>query len=334
MLKVNKIAVFAMLGAGFFSCKQEDVTPDLKPVAPVVNTLKSASSADGCLIGDVNGDGKDDILKTTGNGWYVSHGAIGSWTKICTSQTLKKQLLMADINGDGKSDMLFPNPNGHEGAGWYVAYSCKESSWVKVLSDTITSSVTTVNDCLIGDVNGDGKDDIIRTTGAGWYVSYSATGSWVKVSTSGTRKAKLLVGDINRDGKCDMIFPNTNGHLGAYWYVSYGCNSGRWDRINRNPVSNTYEAVANCFVGDINGDKRDDIVKTTGDGWFVSYSGTGSWSEICTSKTFKNQLLMADIKGDGKIDMLFPNVNGHAGAAWYVAYDCKESSWLKVNSEL
>ncbi|MDD5715221.1 MAG: VCBS repeat domain-containing M23 family metallopeptidase, partial [Patescibacteria group bacterium] len=133
------------------------------------------------LVGDFNGDGKDDVglHKNTTGQWYVALSSGSSfeptgsaWTsQFGTSSAYVP--LVGDFNGDGKDDVgLHKNTTGQ----WYVALS-SGSSFVPTGSAWTTLFGTgEVYVPLVGDFNGDGKDDVglhKNTTGQ-WYVALSS----------------------------------------------------------------------------------------------------------------------------------------------------------------
>jgi hypothetical protein len=70
------------------------------------------------------------------------------------------------------------------------------------------------------DFNGDGKSDVLGTTGSKWIISYNGTSNWKTARKTGARKKDLLVGDFNGDGKSDIL-----GTTGSKWIISHSATS-------------------------------------------------------------------------------------------------------------
>ncbi len=205
---------------------------------------------------------------------------------------------------------------------------------------------------LTGDVDGDGRADIITFTrgdAADVYVglstgtAYAAGVKWHDFFAAGTEIP--AVGDVNGDGRADII-TFTRGDAGdVYVALSTGTGFGpgvKW---------HDHFAIGNEFpaVGDVDGDGRDDIVTftrgTTGD-VFVSLSdGTRfvedgwKWHELFA---VGNEIpAVGDVDGDGRDDIV-TFTRGATGDVFvslsdggrFVQQSWKWHDWFSVGDEL
>jgi len=134
------------------------------------------------MLADMNGDGKADIVGFGNAGVYVSYSTGTGFTapslKVNTFgydaggwRVDKHPRMLADVNGDGKADIV-----GFGYAGVYVALSTGNSFGsvnLKLGNFGYTAGAWRVDmdPRLSGDVNGDGKADIVGFGYAGVYVS-------------------------------------------------------------------------------------------------------------------------------------------------------------------
>jgi len=197
------------------------------------------------MVGDVNGDGKADIVGFGSAGAYVSlstGSAFGTSTRWIatfgysaggwTSQD-KYPRMLADVNGDGRDDIV-----GFASAGVYVSLStgngfASPTRWLN--SYGVSAGGWTSQDRyprMLADMNGDGKDDV---------VGFSSARPLVALSTGSGFSTPL---------------PWTNG---------FGASSSAWASQGRNP---------RC-AADVNGDGRADIVGFGNDGTHVSLTNSG-----------------------------------------------------------
>jgi hypothetical protein len=232
-----------------------------------------------CTTGDFNGDGKDDIVAFH-NGAYNGSGAVfaalssGSgfisdrlWeTSFCKFDT--EVCATGDFNGDGKDDIIaFHNGAYNSSSAVYVATS-NGSSFV---NDRLWHNSFCVDGmtCAVGDVNADGRDDIIafvKSTYSGTaqndvYVSLSTGSGFAQTfkwhdnfcSTSD----KCLVGDVDGDGKADAVVLSLDPDVGTL--VARSTGNG-FSATNKLPSSRCIGFSSICFLADANADQHEDII--------------------------------------------------------------------------
>jgi hypothetical protein len=180
----------------------------------------------------------------------------------------------------------------------------------------------------VGDVNGDGKPDLVvvdsdQNCSGAWSTGEvevrlgSGDGTFqapVSYSSGGFQALGVAVGDVNDDGKLDLVVVSSCGSGSATCHGQVGVLLGDGDGTFRTAV--IYPAGANSnvtslAVGDVNGDGHADVVMVggqnqavvsvlmgNGDGTFrpeVSYDGGGSQP---------NFVAVADVNGDGHPDVV------------------------------
>ncbi len=215
--------------------------------------LITSSAATQIAAGDMDGDGKADLIGTfLGSGLWVKYSATGQWQFISSPPTW---ITVGDFNDDGKADL----------AGiWGDVIWLRDSaavSWTSIISDATQIAA--------GDMDGDGKADLVGnwpTTGV--WVKHSSTGTWSSLSASPA--TKIAAGDFNGDGKADLVGIWSN----IVWIRDSA--TGSW---TSGPSGATLIAA-----GDMDGDGKADLVANyPATGVWVQYSSTGAWSNLTTS---------------------------------------------------
>ncbi len=168
-------------------------------------------------VADVNADGKADIVavEPAGGGSYrymfgIGSGTgISSWSQVLGGMGYPHKMALGDFTGDGKADIVSVESEG----GKYrymrgVSSGSGISSWGSVLTGMSYSEMMD-----LGDVNKDGKADIVsvEAEGGGKYrymfgiSSGSGVSSWSAVLTGMGGPYFLNTGDIDGDGKADIV---------------------------------------------------------------------------------------------------------------------------------
>ncbi|MFO0937549.1 MAG: SdrD B-like domain-containing protein [Gemmataceae bacterium] len=226
-------------------------------------------------VADVNGDGIPDIITGTEKGGgpriRVFNGANGTvlYDFFAYESSYRGGLFIAagDINGDGKADLIVSADTG--GGPRVRAFSGTD---VTVLQDffAFDSNLRTGVRVATGDVNGDGKADIIATTGAGTVTTVStfngtnaalintfqpfgsfSGGAYIAAgNTSGGAKSNIIVTPDVGGGPLVATF---NGETGANLTAAFA-----YDSSSRSGVR--------VAAADVNGDGIADVIVAPGVG--------------------------------------------------------------------
>jgi len=234
------------------------------------------------LIGYVDQDSMEDlVIWRPGNGvWYI----LKSSNKYEYDQALKIQWgsgalndapLLGDIDGDNIDDLVIWRPgNGR----WYILKSSAGYSYPEAFIKQWGSGA--LNDIpLLGDIDGDGKDDLIiwRPTNGYWYILKSSTGydysqAFIKQWGSGALNDIPFIDDFDGDGKDDLIIWRPGN---GYWYIlKSSANYDYGSAFVKQWGSGTLDDIP--LTGDLDGDgKADLIIWRPGNGkWYVLRSST------------------------------------------------------------
>lgn len=169
---------------------------------------------------DVNGDGWLDLINVNYRSrsiYWIEHPGpeLGEWPKHLVVEPGPMETgRLYDIDGDGDLDVL---PNGANFAAWWEIIpgdSNKDAEWIRHdLPEEVAG-----HGFGFGDINGDGRGDIIGR--AGWLEAPvdRQKGEWIWHAEFDLVQGStpVIVDDVNGDGLADLVW--SMGHnYGVYW---------------------------------------------------------------------------------------------------------------------
>lgn len=296
---------------------------------------------------DVNGDTWDDIVIIPFPGvegfWYENpKGKDGNWLKHLMIPVVDNESpTFTDLTGDGKPELVCSTDGYFGYAEFYPTDPTRPWTFHKISDQTAGGKFT--HGLGVGDVNGDGRKDLLEKSGW-WEQPESLAGDpvWKKhpFEFSGPGGAHMFAEDLNGDGRNDVITSlEAHGYGLVWWEQLPGDGETQFKKhviVGSKPEENQQgvcfsQPHAIDFV-DIDGDGLRDII--TGKRWWahgpkgdaepnapavlywfqrvIPAKGQVDWiaHRIDDDSGIGTQVMAGDVTGDGKADVVVGNKKG------------------------
>jgi len=290
----------------------------------------TGSGPEAIAIGDVNGDGRDDVVMTASNSsgiethhslFVLLQGASGKlktpvrYRTSGSTENLPASVSIGDVNGDGLADVVV----GNSGKNIEVFLQNKSGGLKKPVA-YVTGGARLVK---VGDLNNDGRLDVVAMGEHPDTVSiFFQNGSGTldppvtyEVSFGGYDALELV--DVNHDGLTDIIVKG--GARGRSIGVLLQLPDGTFaPAVHYSMVWD--EVTSGIAVGDVNGDGRQDIVATYGGNrprskiGVLLQNGSGTLDPPVSYDSYDipEPVVIADVNGDGRQDILVVHAGWNA----------------------
>lgn len=278
-------------------------------------------------IGDFNRDGKLDLAFANheekhltvllGNG----QGGFTPATNSPFAVEVKPHthgVATGDLNGDGNLDLVTDNWGNDQVA---VLFGDGKGSF-NTAGTFLDVGKMPYQRVRVGDINGDGKSDIITTNLEGDNVTIllgDSKGGFKQSTGSpfpcGDSPFNFAIGDVNKDGKPDLAIVNSPssatrpGKDGLT--ILLGNGTGGFKTMTGSSFA-TGKIPNRVAIGDVNGDVVADIAVSSPDGnnitlFLMSSKGTVASSSTIVVGGKPKGLAIRDLNGDGKADIVITN---------------------------
>ena len=300
---------------------------------------------------DLNGDGRVDLVVTnscvsstdcsSGTAGVLLGNGDGTFQLVViyrSGTSEARSVAIADLNGDGKLDLVVANCGNSS--------RCSGDGVVSVLlgngdgtfqaAVSYDSGAPQAISVTVGDVNADGKSDILVAnssgTGSVGVLLGNGDGTFKKAVTYNSLDAQAVtVADVNGDGKLDLITANmastgctgVNGSVG----VLLGNGDGTFQQAVFHDSGGCLYIAVSVAVADVNGDGKPDLLVAnycasggcSGGGTVAGVllgNGDGTFQPVMTYNTgsiFALSLAVADLNGDNAPDIVVANAVDEVG---------------------
>ncbi|RYD83613.1 MAG: T9SS type A sorting domain-containing protein [Sphingobacteriales bacterium] len=303
------------------------------------NTISTGATNYGVATGDLNGDGLPDLIYSTYNGNASVNICLNKGSKAdisdTTFATVKTynttgygyDIKVADLTGDGKPEVIVTNYN---------------TSTVTVLQNTSSGNILSLGTAYtykcglspyrlaIGDINGDGKPEIVVTNQTGQSIGIlknkvtnntintTSFADAIAFATGGTSR-ELAINDLDGDGKADIVVCGRSNVISVFRNI---ITNGDIDKNSLDTrLDLTITGTSNSLaVADFDNDGKPDIAAVPVDASSnadiivirnIASSGSLSTSSFETPRKYINinysnifHINTGDINGDGKTDII------------------------------
>lgn len=306
--------------------------PDWKMIsileAPKAFDVKRYGDAFLCFSDDLNRDGRPDLMVVDFPGrltrWYENPGRAGTaWKEFqAIKNTNNESPHWIDIDGDGRREMICGSPDmamvrpGKDPHALWVIETIAGPDDPKIKG--------TAHGEGVGDVNGDGRNDVVITQG--WWEAPAdpkqQTWTFHKADFGG-RCGQMPVYDFDGDGDNDVLTTSAHGY-GIRWHEQTP------DGWQAHDIDNSFSQTHTVCLADIDGDGLKDIV--TGKRYYAHCGrdpGANDPAVLCWYRMARKDgrpawtkhaidddsgaglnFEVPDVNGDGKLDVVTSSKKG------------------------
>jgi hypothetical protein len=306
------------------------------------------------FVADLDGDMNPDIIGIGdaggGNGsgnpnahWYKNPGPedlATAWQKIPLYAGLvsNESPLFVDVVGDAKQELVFMT---EQRLGYAVPGAAPTDPWVFQAIDSMSFGTPYVHGLGVGDVNGDGRKDIVErsgiwlqpATGDAWTRHAIDFGAGLTQRPNNWGGGQMAVYDVDGDGDADIVTALAAHGYGLSWFEQESLDTFTPHEILPPTAATTsVSQLHSLAVADMNGDGLLDVV--TGKRYYAHPSsnpdpGTSEpplvqWFELSRAGdtvTFTPHTIhmdsgtgcnfsVLDVTGEGKPDVFATNKRG------------------------
>ncbi len=321
--------IIVVSGSKTVSVYRNTSSNDTVLFAPKINFI-TGTDPSSVSIGDLDGDGKPDIVVTNSSDNTVSvfknsstSGSVSFANKVdfITGST-PVSVTISDLDGDGWPDLVVANQFSNSIS---VLRNITTKNTINSTSFASKVDYATGNQpkcVLTGNLDGNGKLDIaianwasntislFRNTSSIGTISFNAKVDY----NAGSGSQSISIGDLDGDGKPDLVVANSVDIVVSLFHNTSSSDTITFDPKIDLPAGNSPFGISIC---DMNGDGKLDLaVVNSMDNNVSIYNNTSTSGSISFATKYNYltgsnpvSISAGDINGDGKPDLVIVNEN-------------------------
>ncbi|MBA2736784.1 MAG: VCBS repeat-containing protein, partial [Pyrinomonadaceae bacterium] len=286
-------------------------------------------SAVGVSSGDFNSDGLPDVvIASSGNNFGAVYLFLNSGNRSLTPvgnfsiSGTPRDLKVADFNGDGFQDVFVSSNNGSGSilSGNGMGNFQLATNFLLFPNSSSSSFFNPV--VAVGDVNNDGKPDIVATsidTNSFSVLINNGTSGFAapvintfSTSTISIRSRSIIVGQFIGDANLDVALSISDGFSdGVNAVIIVPGNGSANFNLTNFKIAPTGSQPLFITSGDFNGDNRNDLITANAGSSDVSVllnnGNDGYGPNTFATNLAPTQIVAADFNGDGNLDTATSN---------------------------
>ena len=286
----------------------------------------------GIVLADVDGDGSPEIVTAHGGGWVSVYNGQGYFKPGWPQQPITSELrglLVSDLDGDGHIEIIVTAARGSAVNTWvYEPNGSLRPGWPQLNSTAGYAWGVYNANAAAGDLDGDGSGEIVVPSDVHYINAYNPDGSLIAANAMYGAKNWGQVGiweslatEMRGWGECNGVRPEsyrTNFADGPADIVDVN-GDGAMEVV---VTGNVYDCYAGyppsryTGVYIFNADRS--RFNTGGFDWQTVPVDTGApiSEDYNLIETAEANPAVADLDGDGRLEMLFASYDGRLHAFW------------------